>query len=130
MSMSLFLDDPRITIILISRSIPPTILDMKLLDESSISGSTSDLNFLFASSFVAVVVRRCLLHLRVSRQLIQRGENDRQIYVVSVPVLHSLLGYLMLVGLRFSLYDVHRSLKWSLSCFHYRYTRTCNEGID
>jgi len=41
--------------------------------------------------------------------------------VVSVPVLHSLLGYLMLGGLRFRPYEVHRSLKWSLSCFHYRY---------
>jgi len=50
--------------------------------------------------------------------------------VASVPVLHSLLGYLMLVGLRFKPYDRLRSLKWSLSCFHYRYTRTCNEDID
>ena len=50
--------------------------------------------------------------------------------VASVPVLHSLLGYLMLVGLRFRPYDVHRSLNWSLSCLHYRYTRTCNEDID
>lgn len=31
--------------------------------------------------------------------------------VVSVPVLHSFLGYLMLVGLRFRLYDGHRSVK-------------------
>jgi len=39
--------------------------------------------------------------------------------VVSIPLLHSLLGCLMLVGLRFRPHDVHRSLKWSLSCFHY-----------
>jgi hypothetical protein len=50
--------------------------------------------------------------------------------VASVPVLHSLLGYLMLVGLRFRPYDVHRSLKWSLFCFHYRYTRTYNVDND
>jgi len=33
--------------------------------------------------------------------------------VASVPVLHSLLGYLMLVGLRFRPNEIHRSLKWS-----------------
>ena len=37
--------------------------------------------------------------------------------VVSIPVLHSLLGYLMLVGLRFRPYAVHRSLKWSFLAF-------------
>ncbi len=66
------------------------------------------------------VVRTASMSLGVTESAMSSSEVQIN-RVVSGPVLHSLLGYLMLVGLRFRPYDVHRSLKWSLICFQYRY---------
>ncbi len=68
-----------------------------------------------------IVVRTASMSLGATESAMSSSEGQIN-RVVSGPVLHSLLGYLMLVGLRFRLYDVHRSLQWSLSlsCFHYR----------
>ena len=63
------------------------------------------------------VVRTASMSLGATESAISSSE-VRINLVASVPEFHSLLGYLMLVGLRFRPYDVHRSLKWSLICFH------------
>ncbi len=48
--------------------------------------------------------------------------------VASVPVLHSLLGYLMLVGLRLRPYESHRSSKWSLNSLPLSYITYLQRG--
>ena len=54
------------------------------------------------------VVRTASLSLGAPESAMSSSEVQIKL-VVSVPVLHSLLGYLMLVGLRFRPYDIHRS---------------------